>query len=210
MQNTIQQPSNFIFKTNQSLCALVKSLDFGFITMISPQVKYQLLESFQHSRLHRSIRLQLLWRRYLILLILHSSISILGIHFVPSIKLSSGSTKMKQGLPLCLKIFQSSGEVLMIDAVIKVRRGIHAGQLELERRGSSKFSRGSDIRNQSWIFIGRTDAEAETPILWPPDAKNWLIWKDPDAGKDWRQEEKGTTEDEMVGWHHRLNGHEFE
>ena len=64
--------------------------------------------------------------------------------------------------------------------------------------------------NQSWIFIGSTDAEAETPILWPPDAKNWLIWKDPDAGKDWGQEEKGTTEDEMVGWHHRLNEHEFE
>ena len=64
--------------------------------------------------------------------------------------------------------------------------------------------------NQSWIFIGRTDAGAETPILWPPDAKNWLIWKDPDAGKDWRQEEKGTTEDEMVGWHHRFNGHESE
>ena len=64
--------------------------------------------------------------------------------------------------------------------------------------------------NQSWIFIGRTDAEAETPILWPPDAKNWVIWKDPDAGKDWRQEEKGTTEDEMVGWHHWLDGHEFE
>ena len=63
--------------------------------------------------------------------------------------------------------------------------------------------------NQSWIFIGRTDAEAEILILWPPDAKNWLIWKDPDAGKDWRQEEKGITEDEMVGWHHRLNGHEF-
>ena len=64
--------------------------------------------------------------------------------------------------------------------------------------------------NQSWIFIGRTDAEAETSILWPPDTKNWLIWKDSDAGKDWRQEEKGKTEDEMVGWHHRLNGHEFE
>ena len=62
----------------------------------------------------------------------------------------------------------------------------------------------------SWIFIGRTDAEDETPILWPPDMKNWLIWKDPDAGKDWRQEEKGMTEDEMVGWHHWLNGHEFE
>ena len=63
--------------------------------------------------------------------------------------------------------------------------------------------------NQSWIFIGRTDAEVETPILWPPDAKIWLIWKEPDAGKDWRQEEKGTTEDEMVGWHHQLNEHGF-
>ena len=63
--------------------------------------------------------------------------------------------------------------------------------------------------NQPWIFIGRTDAEASTPILWSPDVKSWLVWKDPDAGKDWRQEEKGMTEDEMVGWHHRLNGHEF-
>ena len=64
--------------------------------------------------------------------------------------------------------------------------------------------------DQSWIFIGMTDAEAEIPIFWPPDAKNWLIWKDPDAGKDWKQEEKGTTEDEMVGWYHQCNGHEFE
>ena len=64
--------------------------------------------------------------------------------------------------------------------------------------------------NQSWLFIGRTDVEAETPILWPPDAKNWLIGKDTDAGKDWRQEEKGMTEDEMVGWHHWCDGHEFE
>ena len=64
--------------------------------------------------------------------------------------------------------------------------------------------------NQSWIFIRRTDAEAETAILWPPDVKNRLIWKDPDAGKDTRQEEKLMTEDERVGWHHRLNGHEFE
>ena len=64
--------------------------------------------------------------------------------------------------------------------------------------------------NESWIFTGRTDAEAETSILWPPDVKNWLIGKDPDPGKDWRREEKGTTEDEMAGWHHRLNGHEFE
>ena len=64
--------------------------------------------------------------------------------------------------------------------------------------------------DQSWIFIGRTDVEAATPILWPSDAKNWLIWKDPDAGKDWRWEEKGMTENEMGGWHHRLNGHESE
>ena len=64
--------------------------------------------------------------------------------------------------------------------------------------------------NQSWIFIERTDAEAETPNIWPPDVKNWLIWKDPEAEKDWRQEEKGTTEGEKVGWHHWLNGHEFE
>ena len=64
--------------------------------------------------------------------------------------------------------------------------------------------------NQSWIFIEGTDAEAEALILWPPDVKNWLTEKDLDAGKDWRQEEKGTTEDEMVGWHHWLDGHEFE
>ena len=64
--------------------------------------------------------------------------------------------------------------------------------------------------NQPWIFIRRTDAEAETPVFWPPDVKSWFIRKDPDAGKDWRQEEKGMTQDEMVGWHHQLNGHEFE
>ena len=64
--------------------------------------------------------------------------------------------------------------------------------------------------NPSWVFMGRTDAEAEVPILWPPNAKNWLIRKNPDAGKDWGQEAKGTTEDKMVGWHRRLNGHEFE
>ena len=64
--------------------------------------------------------------------------------------------------------------------------------------------------NQSWIFIGRADVETETPILWPLDGKNWLIWKDPDGGKNWRQAEKGITEDEIVGWHHHLNGHEFE
>ena len=64
--------------------------------------------------------------------------------------------------------------------------------------------------NRPWIFFGRTDAEVETPILWPSDVKNWLIGKDSDAGKDWSGEEKGTTKDEMVGWYHQLNGHEFE
>ena len=72
------------------------------------------------------------------------------------------------------------------------------------------ISQTSPKGNQSWLFIGRTDAEAESQILWPPDVKNWFTGKDPDAGKDWRQEEKGTTEDEMVGWHHQLNGYEFE
>ena len=70
-------------------------------------------------------------------------------------------------------------------------------------------ARRSNKGDQSWVFIGRTDVEAETTIFWPPDAKNWLIWKDPDVGKDWRQE-KGTTEDRMVGWHHWLDGLEFE
>ena len=64
--------------------------------------------------------------------------------------------------------------------------------------------------DRSWVFFGRTDAEAETPILWPPHVKSWLIGKDPDAGRDWGQKEKGTTKDEMAGWHHQLDGHEFE
>ena len=85
----------------------------------------------------------------------------------------------------------------------------------LEKTLESPFD-GKEIKpvnskgNQSWIFIGRTDAEAEAPVLWPPDVKNWLICKDPDAGKDWRQEERGMTEDEMFGCHHWLSGHEFE
>ena len=75
---------------------------------------------------------------------------------------------------------------------------------------SARISNQSILKEISPEFIGRTDAKAETPILWPPDSKNWLIWKDPDVGKDWRWEEKGTAEDEMVGWHHWLNGHELE
>ena len=80
----------------------------------------------------------------------------------------------------------------------------------LESPLDCKIKSVNPTRNQYWIFIGRTDAEAETPILLPPDAKNGLIWKDSDAGKDWRQGEKGTTENEMVGWYHRVNGDEFE
>ena len=74
---------------------------------------------------------------------------------------------------------------------------------------SKEIKQVNPKENQPWIFIGRTDAEAEASILWPPDTKSWLTGKDPDAGKDWRQE-KGMTEDELVGWHHRLYGHEFE
>ena len=74
------------------------------------------------------------------------------------------------------------------------------------RRSNQSILKG----DQSWVFIGRTDAEAETPILWPPHVKSWLAGKDPEAERDWGQEEKGTTEDGMAGWHHRFNGHEFE
>ena len=78
-----------------------------------------------------------------------------------------------------------------------------------ESLGLQKFQPVHPKGDQSWVFIGRTDVEAEIPILWPPNANSWLIWKDPDAGKDQGQEEKRTTEDEMVGWHHQLNGHGF-
>ena len=80
----------------------------------------------------------------------------------------------------------------------------------LESPLDNKIKPVSPKGDQSWVFIGRTDAEAETPTLWPPHVKSLLIGKAPDAGRDWGQEEKGTTEDEMVGWHHRLDGHEFE
>ena len=89
-----------------------------------------------------------------------------------------------------------------------------AFQLVLEKTVESpldsKIKTVNPKGNQLWIFTGRTDAEAEAPLLWPPDAKSWLTRKGPGAGKDWQQEEKGTTEDEMVGWRHWLNGHEFE
>ena len=74
---------------------------------------------------------------------------------------------------------------------------------------TARSSNQSILKDESWVFIGGTDVDAETPILWPVDAESWLIWKDPDAGKDWGQEEKETTEDELIGWHHRHNGHGF-
>ena len=84
------------------------------------------------------------------------------------------------------------------------------GKDSWESSGLKEIKSVNPKRNQSWMFIGRTDDEAEAPIIWPPDAKSWLIRKDPEAGKEWRQEEKGMTEDEMVGWHHQLDGYEFE
>ena len=85
-----------------------------------------------------------------------------------------------------------------------------AGEDSWESLGLQRDQTSQSKGNQPWAFKGRTDAEAEAPILWPPDVKIWLIWKDPDAGKDWRWEEKGMAEDEKVGWHHQLNGQEFE
>ena len=87
--------------------------------------------------------------------------------------------------------------------------GLDEAKAEIKIAGSNMKS-VNPKGNQPWIFIGRTDVEAETPILWPPDVKNWLIWKEAEAGKDWRWEEKGLIKDEMVEWHHRLNGHESE
>ena len=103
---------------------------------------------------------------------------------------------------VCLKRKLSTEELMLLNCGV--------GEDSWESLGQQGDQQVHPKGSQSWIFIGRTDAEAETPIFWQPDAKNWLIRKDPDAGKDWGQEEKGTTRDEMVGWwHHRLNGHEF-
>ena len=113
------------------------------------------------------------------------------------------------------------GMVLITTSCIMSHTSIHSSSgtlsdlvpwiyLSLPLYNHKGFDLGYMKGNQSWIFIGRADAEAETPVLWPPDAKNWLSGKDPDAGKDRRQEEKGTTEDEMAGWHHWIDGHEFE
>ena len=94
--------------------------------------------------------------------------------------------------------FQSSPAFLMIYSSYKVNKQ------------GDKIEPVHPKGDQSWVLIGRTDAEAETPLLWPPHVKCWLVGKDPDAGRDWGQEEKRTTEDEMAGWHHQLGGYEFE
>ena len=102
-----------------------------------------------------------------------------------------------------------------MDVIIGPWRRLSAEELMLENTLESPLDY-KEIRlvnpkgNQPWIFIWKTDVEAEAPILWPPDVKNWMFLNDPDAGKDWRWEEKGRTEDEMVGWHHQLDGHDFE
>ena len=103
----------------------------------------------------------------------------------------------------CLQSFPASGSLQMSKVELRLEKTL---ENPLDCKQIQPVHPKGD---QSWIFIGRTDVEVETPILWPPDAKSWLIWKDPDAGKDWGQE-KGMTEDEMVGWHHWLNGHESE
>ena len=103
----------------------------------------------------------------------------------------------------------SNGSCMHIWKVLKINNRNHSliVKLPLDCKEVQPVHPKGD---QSWVFIGRTDAKAETPILWPPYAKSWLIGKDPDAGRDWEQEEKGMTEDEMAGWHHWLDGHEFE
>ena len=107
----------------------------------------------------------------------------------------------------CMDVRVGLWRKLSTDELMLLNCGV--GEDSWESLGLQEIQPINPKGNLSWIFIGRSDAEAETPILWPPDAKNWLIGKDPDAGKDWRQEEKGTREDEMVGWHHQLNRHEL-
>ena len=110
-----------------------------------------------------------------------------------------------------LKSFPSSHICFLLTRLIFIRIIFHVA-LEKTLESPLECKEIQPVHSkgdQSWVFIGRTDAKAETPLLWPPHAKSWLIGKDPDAEKDWGQEEKGTTEDEMAGWHHQLNGHEF-
>ena len=149
-------------------------------------------------------------------LLLHFSVSLLKIGIMP-FHLYDPRTKYSKG-PSCQSYGFSSSHVWMWELDYKESRAPNNWcfwTVVLEKTLESpldckEIQPAHSKGNQSWKFIGRTDAEAETPIFWPPDVKNWLIGKDPDAGQDWRQEEKGTTEDEMVGWYHQLNGHEFQ
>ena len=120
------------------------------------------------------------------------------------------------GTPILFSIVTASiyiSGVYFIEALIPFMLLLNCGVVEKTLEGPLNCKEIQPVypkRDQSWVFIERTDVEAETPILWPPDAKSWLTGKDPDAGKDWGQEEKGMTEDEMAGWHHWLDGREFE
>ena len=124
---------------------------------------------------------------------------------------SAISTEVTGFSPSIYSVFQCTVIHISVSN-ISVTRCFWTVVLEKTLEGPLDFKEVQPVHpkeDQSWVFIGRTDVEAETPILWPPDAKNQFIWKDPDAGKNWDQEEKGTTEAEMVGWHHQLNGHGF-
>ena len=122
--------------------------------------------------------------------------------------------------PWCWERLKTGGEGATEDEMVGWHHWLNGHESEqtlttnldsiLKSRDIALITPVNPKRNQPWIFIGRTNAEADAPILWPPEGKSWLIGKDPDAGKDWRQQEKGLTEDEMVGWHLRLNGHKSE
>ena len=133
-------------------------------------------------------------------------------HPLPSPSLPAFDLSQRQGL-LCKKTNNNEKDhLIQTDVRISSNSAlsVELSLTEQTKQQNTPLPINMTLLNQSWIFIGRTDAEAETPILWPPDVKNWLIWKDPDIGKDWRQEEKGKGEDETVAWHHWLDGHEFE
>ena len=132
---------------------------------------------------------------------------ILGWVAMPSSRGSSRPQGLYPALPHCRWILYHLNHQGRPDSAIVI---YFSGSPWVPYENPGGYAKVHSKGNQSCLFIGRTDAEAETSILWPPDSKNWLTGKDPDAGKDWRQEEKGTTEDELVGWHYRLDGLHFE
>ena len=138
----------------------------------------------------------------LILAVVHLLVSRYEIEIIPSLLLYGLSWWLRYG---CESWTVKKAECWRIDAL-----ELWCWRRLLRVSWTARRSNQSLLKEINWIFIGRTDTETEAPILWPPDSKSWLTGKDPHAGTEWSQEEKGTTEDEMVGWHHRLNGHEFE